>query len=205
MLQRPVLEGHMPDRAERSHKTPLSAYRFLSLVFNTALIGLSTSRPAQRRFEKPLSPADFAMMAATTHKLALIVTGERVTKPLRAPFTEQPEDADPKGTPRGTGLRRAIGELLTCPYCVAPWITTGLLAGHVYAPESTRVVTTIFSVVAASDWLSQAHTSLRVDREQDKAKKRLFEKEAETLERGGHVRPRTTDFMLPSDARIAMR
>ena len=55
---------------------------------------------------------------------------------------------------RADPQRPAIGELLTCPYCLAPWISGALVAGHILAPVPTRVVTTVFALTAAADWMS---------------------------------------------------
>jgi hypothetical protein len=163
--------------------SPFKAYRLLSLAFNTALVGLAFSKSAAVRFATPPGLADLALTAVATHKIALIVTGERVTMTLRAPFTSQrDQDGKRDERPAGHGLQRALGELLTCPYCIAPWIATTLIAGHVFAPVPTRVVTTVFTIVAGSDWLTQARATLREEREGLSAKKQLFERKARRVE-----------------------
>jgi hypothetical protein len=58
---------------------------------------------------------------------------------------------------RGTGLRHAVGELLTCPFCMSHWIATGFGIGAVVAPRATRLVASVFSMEAAADFLQFAH------------------------------------------------
>jgi hypothetical protein len=55
--------------------------------------------------------------------------------------------------PRGRGVRRAIGELLVCPFCLGQWVATGILAALAVAPRATRFVCSIFAAVTISDFL----------------------------------------------------
>lgn len=137
--------------------SPFSAYRLLSTAFGTGLASVAFSGAAARTLTRALGFGDFALMAVATHKIAQTITGERVTMALRAPFTRQKDEGrggERKEIPKEHGLRRAIGELVTCPYCMSPWVAAGLLAGYVVAPVPTRVVSTVFAISAASDWLT---------------------------------------------------
>ena len=60
-------------------------------------------------------------------------------------------------TAHGTGLRRAVGELLVCPYCVAMWIAAGLAAGLVVAPRATRRAASVLRILFGSDLLQIAY------------------------------------------------
>lgn len=59
--------------------------------------------------------------------------------------------------PRGRGLRRAIGELLTCPFCLGTWIASGFIYGSIFSPGFTRTLGSIFAVSGAADFLQQAY------------------------------------------------
>jgi len=37
---------------------------------------------------------------------------------------------------RGHGPQHAVGELISCPFCLGLWTATALTAGMVYAPAS---------------------------------------------------------------------
>lgn len=148
---------------ELGGESPYAAYRLLSFAFVAGLVGLASSRAARRTFSKPPNAADVALTGAATHQLAQIITSERVTMALRSPFTWQRDEG--RGgkrveIPKEHGVHRAVGELLTCKYCIAPWITAGLIAGHVYAPAATRTVATVFAATAFSDWMTQLKTKL---------------------------------------------
>ena len=68
------------------------------------------------------------------------------------------EQVDPQVA--GTGHRHAVAELLTCPFCMAQWTATGLVAGHVLAPRFTRLLTATFAAVAGADALQYAYAAL---------------------------------------------
>jgi hypothetical protein len=158
------LESVMKDQPlELGGESPYAAYRLLSFTFNGALLSVAFSKAAKGAFSTPMMLTDFGMTAAATHKLAQIISSERVTMYLRSPFTWQRDEGrkgERKEIPKEHGLHRALGELLTCPYCLAPWISSALIAGHIFAPVPTRVVTTIFAATAAADWLSQLKAKL---------------------------------------------
>ncbi|NGM13628.1 DUF1360 domain-containing protein [Verrucosispora sioxanthis] len=111
--------------------------------------------------ERP-STSDVVLLAIATHKLSRLLSKDAVTSPLRAPFTrydrpigsgevmEQVRDS-------GSSTRHAIGELLSCPFCLAVWVATGLTGGLVLAPRLTRLVATALTAVAASDFLQMGY------------------------------------------------
>lgn len=152
---------------ENGGASPYAAYGVLSTAFHAGLIGLAGATALLRRFKTPLAPTDLVTLGLAAHKIAMILTKERVTLPLRSPFTTQSDHGREGGhesIPRGHGMQRALGELLTCPHCSAPWIALGLLAGHVVFPLPTRAITTLFCTVALADvfhdasaWLEAQH------------------------------------------------
>ncbi len=102
------------------------------------------------------STVDIALVGVATHKLARIVSKESVTSAIRAPFTRYEKPGGPAELVeevRGHGVRHALGELITCPFCLGPWIATAMTGGLVLAPRLTRAATAVFSAVAISDHL----------------------------------------------------
>ncbi len=59
--------------------------------------------------------------------------------------------------PRGDGARRALGELLACPYCLGLWSAAGFHLGLVWAPRTTRLVASTFTALTISDFLQIAY------------------------------------------------
>jgi hypothetical protein len=57
----------------------------------------------------------------------------------------------------GSGARHAIGELITCPFCLDLWIATGFMFGFVFAPRLTRLVAGTFTALAGADFLQLAY------------------------------------------------
>ena len=57
---------------------------------------------------------------------------------------------------RGEGARHALGELVTCPFCVGQWIATGLGFGMVLAPRTTRYTAAVASALEVADFAQYA-------------------------------------------------
>jgi hypothetical protein len=140
---------------------PLRGYSVLTAIFLTAFGGsLVGARRAGRELPDRYSPLDIVTTGVATHKLSRRITKDKVTGALRSPFTENPRPAghgEVAEEPRGTGLRRAIGELLVCPYCVGNWVAAGFGVGLVTAPRFTRLIAFIYTAQAASDFLQLAY------------------------------------------------
>jgi hypothetical protein len=133
---------------------PLRSYRLLTAVFGTAFAGgLALTR---ERLPQQTAAGDVALLSVATFKLSRLIARERVTAGIRVPFT------DAEGArPQGRGMRRALGELLTCPYCLEQWIAGGFVVGLAAAPRATRATATLFTVVAASDLLQHGWRRLQ--------------------------------------------
>lgn len=117
-----------------------------------------TGRPVPQR---PAN-ADVVLLSIATHKLSRLLSKDAITSPLRAPFTRYDKpigsgEVMEQVRDEGSGARHAIGELLSCPFCLAVWVATGLTGGLVLAPRLTRLVATALTAVAASDFLQMAY------------------------------------------------
>jgi hypothetical protein len=142
----------------------LPSYAMLAGVFNLIfavflLVARRTGRPIPERVDA----RDIALLGVATHKLSLLIANDAITSPLRAPFTELQEKESPKNVeeePRGKGLRRSIGELLTCQFCLGMWVASFFTYGLVLVPRITRLVATVFAVVTISDHLHQTYKAL---------------------------------------------
>jgi hypothetical protein len=153
--QRPFA-GHSP-RQER----PLGGYAVLMGTF-AALCGgfLTWLRASGRELPETIETLDLVLITIATHKSARLIARDRVTSTIRAPFTTFQDDAVPgevDEAARGHGLRRAIGELLICPYCLSLWLAAGFIGGQAVAPRSTRWVAGTFVALAGADALQIAY------------------------------------------------
>lgn len=141
---------------------PLTGY--LSAMGTFTVLTLVTSELSRRRgTAQPLPLKDLLLLGAATHKLARILAKDAVASPLRAPFTRYAGPAGPgevNEEVRVQGYGHAVGELLTCPFCLAPWIATTLLAGRALAPALTRQTVHVFTAVTVADLLQFVYAGL---------------------------------------------
>jgi hypothetical protein len=108
-----------------------------------------------------MAARDVALLTVAGHKMARMIARDRVTSVVRAPFTEFQGDAGPgevDEAARGGGLRRAIGELLVCPYCLGMWMSTVLTASLLIAPRFTRWLCAALVIFFGSEVLQIAYS-----------------------------------------------
>jgi Protein of unknown function (DUF1360) len=144
-----------------SPSSPRPWYAALIGTYVSGVVGLVLA--LRRRHVTPMvENRDLVLLAAATNKLARLATQEKVTEPLRAPFTEQVDEADGTRSERPVkgGGRRAVGELVTCPYCVSVWITTALTGALLLAPRPTRVMLSALTAMAGNDLLQRCWARL---------------------------------------------
>jgi hypothetical protein len=139
---------------------PMVSYAILIATWGLSFAGFLAAWSRRRALPESLGLQDLLLIGTATHKLSRTITRDRVTAPVRAPFTAVTGpgphgEVTEKAT--GRGLRRAIGDLLTCPYCTGPWVAGGLVCGMVAAPRTTRLFASVFSAVAVSDFLHLAY------------------------------------------------
>jgi Protein of unknown function (DUF1360) len=153
-----VRRGYAP----HDHR-PLGGYvasmsSFAALAAGLVAAARATGAPVPDR------PAlgDVVLVSIGTHKLSRLLSKDAVTSPIRAPFTtyDRPigsgEVLEQVRHDTG-GVRHAIGELLSCPYCLAVWVGTTLTGGLVLAPRLTRLAATALTAVTVSDFLQAAY------------------------------------------------
>jgi hypothetical protein len=124
------------------------------------------------RLPTRISAPDIILLGVATYQLSRTITRDRVTGFLRAPFAREGEPVgrgEVESEPLGRGVRRAIGELLVCPFCMTQWVGTGLLAGLCAAPRSTRFVASLLALRTVSEAVNIGHEAAvaEVDRMED--------------------------------------
>lgn len=142
---------------------PLEGYVRSLLTYAGFVAALAVAARAGGRELPEIGLLDAVLIPLATHKLARSIAKESVLSPLRAPFTrfEGPAgNAELRESVRGDGVRHAVGELLTCPFCLAQWVATGFTGGLVLAPRVTRLAAFTMTCVAVSDWLQLGYARL---------------------------------------------
>ncbi|MHC3467755.1 DUF1360 domain-containing protein [Streptomyces sp. 7R007] len=142
--------------------TPLAGYATLAGAFAAGVTGFAAV--ARKRGVRPprrVPPWDVALLGAATYKASRLLSNDEITSFVRAPFTrregegEGPEVVD---APRGNGLRRAVGDLVSCPFCTSMWAAGALVCAYTAVPRVTRLVCAGLGAVTMADWLQYAWT-----------------------------------------------
>ena len=137
------------------------------LGFYVAAVAVLTGVAAEgKAFPRRFGLLDLALLGVATHKLSRIVAKDRITGILRAPFVCYITSAgagEVEEEPRGHGIQRGIGTLVSCPYCMGPWCAAALGFGFLFAPRVTRFFAGILASVAISDFLHRAYAATKED------------------------------------------
>jgi Protein of unknown function (DUF1360) len=162
MTVRALREDQLHDA--RREQRPLGGYAVLTSLFGAlAALFAGWMRRSGRPLPDRVAGGDLALATLATHKLSRLIAKDRVTSAVRAPFTRYQGEGGPgevEEQARGEGLRRAIGELVICPYCLGLWIGAAFTAGLLVAPRATRWTATVFTVLLGSDVLQIAYKRL---------------------------------------------
>ena len=152
----PPFAGHSPER-----ERPLGWYALLISTYVSGFAGFAAwFRRSGRELPERMEARDLALIAVAAHKGSRLLGKARITSAVRAPFTRYQGDdghAEVEEAARGRGLRRVIGELIICPFCLSMWFATLFTAGLLVAPRTTRWVASVLAMVFTSDVLHLAY------------------------------------------------
>jgi len=156
-----AVEAERREYAPGGEERPLGSYLVLLASYGALAGSLSAAIRARRRpLPERIGAGDIALLGVATHKIARMLAKDPVFSSVRAPFARFEGTSGPaelRESPRGHGLRHALGELFTCPFCLGQWVATGLTAGMVLAPRTTRITSAVFAAVTVSDTLQLAY------------------------------------------------
>ena len=140
---------------------PLGSYAVFAAVFGTAFGGgLAALQRSGRPVPERVAVGDIVLLGVATHKLTRLIAKDRVTAFLRAPFSRFQEGVghgEVEEAAKGTGVRKAVGELIICPYCLGQWVAGGFALGLVGAPRVTRLIAAMYAAETISDTLHLAY------------------------------------------------
>jgi Protein of unknown function (DUF1360) len=155
--ERGAAGGPFTGYAEPEERPPFISYAGVAGVF-TAVVGaaLIAARRSGRELPPEVNTRDLVLIGTASHKLSRLISKDKVTSFLRAPFTEYQGSGGPselEESPRGHGARKAVGELIACPYCVGLWVAAALHVGLIFSPRFTRFAASTFAALTISDFL----------------------------------------------------
>jgi hypothetical protein len=148
--------------AERPLAADLGAMGVYAGLVSAAAVVI---RVSGRELPTRIPFGDAVLLTVGTFRLARRIAKDPVTSPIRAPFTtfqgssgeaEIAEEVREHG-----GVKHAVGELLTCPFCLAQWVGTGFVLGYVAAPRATRLAALTMTMVAGSDVLQFVYDAIQ--------------------------------------------
>jgi hypothetical protein len=157
--QRPD-DGPFSGYAPPDERPPLVSFAVLTALFNVGFAGALAAAGRRGRLPERVGAGDVVLIGTASHKLSRLISKDKVTAFIRAPFTEYEGEAGPgelEESVRGRGLRQAIGELIACPYCLGLWAAAGMHVGLIWAPRTTRVVASTMTALTISDFLQIAY------------------------------------------------
>jgi hypothetical protein len=146
-------------------RPPHHAYAAIAATF---FGGLAVVAALGRR-SPPGRALDLIALSSATFKASRALSRERVGSFVRQPFVEGDADTGEEERPAGTGLQRAVGELVTCPRCLGTWSAAALASAQMLTPRFGRLLTWTLGASAANDFLQAAFTALcaKVNRLED--------------------------------------
>jgi Protein of unknown function (DUF1360) len=156
--------GEKTAEREECKEQLLAEYATMLAFYLASVVTLTGVAIEQDRLPRKISLFDLALLGVATHKLSRILAKDRITGILRAPFVSYIRSAgagEVEEEARGHGIQRGIGNLVSCPFCMAPWCATALGFGFVFAPRVARFFAGVLASVAASDFLHRAYVKMK--------------------------------------------
>ncbi|UAL48683.1 DUF1360 domain-containing protein [Sutcliffiella horikoshii] len=98
----------------------------------------------------------FVLLGLASFRLTRLIVLDKIAGFIRKPFMEEIEEKNDKGEIeeyiiiKGKGLRRWIGELLSCYWCTGVWVTTGLYLLMTFYPFIGEPVLIIFGAAGVA-------------------------------------------------------
>lgn len=145
----------------RDKNRPLGGYaRTMAIYAGTTGTLTLVARARGVRLPSSVPAGDVALLAVATYRLSRLISKDAITSPLRARWTRFVDSAGPGEVieeVRRDGPAHATGELLTCPFCLAQWVATGLVFAYLVEPRATRWVAVTLTAVTGSNLLQFVH------------------------------------------------
>jgi hypothetical protein len=122
-----------------------------------------SKREQDRHRGLELSPMDLTLLGLSTYRIGRLAAFDQVTRPLREPLTEtQPDQYGTSETvvAQGSGVQKALGELVACPTCVGTWAAAFLVYALRLAPKPTRLFLAFMGATGLAELLDSANEAL---------------------------------------------
>ncbi|THA50162.1 DUF1360 domain-containing protein [Streptomyces sp. A1136] len=119
------------------------------------------ARRYRRDGADPVTLSEVLLTGTATFRLSRLIGKAKVTRPLRAPFTDVEEEGAPAELNEGPKPgHRTVGELLSCPFCLNVWTATTLTGARMLWPRIASATTRTLSAVAIADAMHLGYAAL---------------------------------------------
>jgi Protein of unknown function (DUF1360) len=135
---------------EEAAPTQPADYAAINAVYAVLFAGVVLATRDRGARTDPITSAELIPLGAATFAVSKVIAREKVGVWMREPFVDDPQGAK---RPRGRGVQRVVGELVTCTRCVGAWSALGVVGLRLASPQTGRVVTSVLAASAANDWL----------------------------------------------------
>lgn len=130
---------------------------FLGGVFWFVTVGATLDGGGIENFR--IDWLDLVLLSFATFRLGRLIAFDRVAEPFRAPFTRTVKDLSGAGStvvPRGKGVQRALGQLISCPICAGTWVAAGLVVLMYFFPGPTHAFLIMTAVIGGAELIHNA-------------------------------------------------
>jgi hypothetical protein len=131
--------------AESIDETPTQPLDYAAI--NVTWLALLAGVLASSRTDAPAA-SELPVLGLASFSLSKALAKEKVGSWARAPLVDESD-----GRPKGSRLRYAAGELVTCTRCLGTWSSLGLVGLRVIRPREGRIVTSVLATAGINDWL----------------------------------------------------
>ena len=100
--------------------------------------------------------SELPIFGLATFALTKALAKEKVGTWVRDPLVDE---ASRK--PKGSRLRYAAGELLTCTRCLGTWSSLGLIGLRIARPREGRIIAGVLATAGINDWLQGGFSLLQ--------------------------------------------
>ena len=99
---------------------------------------------------------EFVLLISASFRLTRLIVYDTIIGFIRRPFHEMIEEELPDGTKetylkiKGTGVRKWIGELISCYWCTGVWCSAFLYIGYLLWPLGFEPLIIIFAIAGVA-------------------------------------------------------
>ncbi len=123
----------------------------LDILFVALYVGVMFALDHLGSIPRTISVLNLFLLGLASARLSDIISTDEIMTWLREPFvrmeTEEVADREVRTrTGRGVGIRKTIGDLLSCPWCVGVWVAAGLTYAYYLWPTGVWLLILLLAI-----------------------------------------------------------